>query len=63
MQVKRLSAAKYLKMIVDTGLLKKIKISRTNYYVNVKLIDLFVNHRGVVDSDSESIESVHENAD
>lgn len=41
--VKRLTAAKYLDMLVEMQLLKKIKVGRDNYYLNTKLIDLFMN--------------------
>ena len=40
MMVQRQTASKYLDMIVDTGLLSKIKLGRSNYYMNKKLIDL-----------------------
>ena len=58
--VQRKAAAKYLDMIVASGLMEKIKIGRTNYYMNTKLIELFVNHVTILNSDIESIESVHE---
>lgn len=45
MQVGRQSATKYLNMIVETGLIKKEKIGRTNYYVNEKLTNLFLNYQ------------------
>lgn len=60
MMVQRKAAAKYLDMIVASGLMEKIKIGRTNYYMNTKLIELFVNHVTILNSDIESIESVHE---
>ena len=44
LQISRNSASKYLNIIVEAGLLKKIKIWKTNYYLNTKLVDLFVNH-------------------
>ncbi len=44
MSVQRKTASKYLKMIVDAGLLEKIKIGKENYYVNKRLFDLFINH-------------------
>lgn len=43
LQVQRKTATKYLEKIVETGILKKVKIWKTNYYMNTKLIDLFVN--------------------
>ena len=44
MSVSRPTAAKYLDTIVKIGLLDKVKVGRSNYYVNQKLVDLFVNH-------------------
>lgn len=45
--VKRLTAAKYLDMLVaeehGVKLLQKVKIGRENYYLNTRLIDLFMN--------------------
>ncbi len=43
MAVGRKAAARYLDIIVDTGLLYKEKIINTNYYINTKLISLFIN--------------------
>ena len=63
MQVHRLTATKYLNMIVDIdkGLLSKIKVGRTNYYVNDKLVELFVNvnQNNIDDETTDSIESIH----
>ena len=47
MSVQRLTATKYLDKIVDLGLLNKVKVGRTNYYINQKLVDLFVNHEKI----------------
>ncbi len=44
MSVSRPTAAKYLDAIVKLGLLEKVKVGRSNYYVNQKLVDLFINH-------------------
>lgn len=43
MMVSKKTATKYLDKIVEVGLLNKVKIWRTNYYINVPLIDLFLN--------------------
>jgi Fic family protein len=60
MMVQRKTAGKYLDMIVETGLLRKIKLGRSNYYINVRLMDLFIT-QGLEDGDQiESIESIHE---
>lgn len=61
MGVKRKSATKYLDQIVDTGLLTKIKVGRTNYYVNSGLVNLFMTNASMPsDNLSTTIESVHE---
>ena len=41
--VSRDTAAKYLENIVELGLLDKRKLGRENYYINKKLMDLFLN--------------------
>ena len=38
--VTRLTATKYLDQLTATGLLRKEKLGRNNYYVNVALFDL-----------------------
>ena len=43
MQVQRKTGAKYLEMIVGTGLLSKVKIGRENFYINNRLYQLFLN--------------------
>jgi Fic family protein len=60
--VKRLTAAKYLDMLVNEEygmqLLEKIKIGRENYYLNTRLIDLFMNFSmSELDDDTETIAS------
>lgn len=44
MMVGRQTAAKYLDKIVDEGLLQKLKMGRDNYYVNIRFMELFMNH-------------------
>ena len=56
--VQRKTATKYLDMIVDTGLLQKVRLGRSNYYINTKLMDLFIHHRIDENNDTETIESV-----
>ncbi len=43
MNLERQTASKYLDKIVDLGLLKKLRIGRSNYYINVQLTELFIN--------------------
>jgi len=59
MMVQRNAAAKYLNKIVKQGLLEKIKIGRENYYINVELMNLFLNHSHIETSVS-TIESITE---
>lgn len=42
LSVSRLTAAKYLDQLVELNLLKKEKISRSNYYINQPLLALFI---------------------
>lgn len=57
MMVLRKTATKYLNMIVNTGLLHKVKIGKTNYYINTALVELFINRAKAI-ADIETIESV-----
>ena len=43
LEVTRLTATKYLEQLVSAGLVSKIKIGTSNYYINQKLVDLFIN--------------------
>lgn len=61
MMVQRKTAAKYLDKIVGAGLLEKVKLGRSNYYINKELMTLFISQpmngsKGVL----ESVESVQE---
>lgn len=58
MMVQRKTAAKYLDKIVETGLLEKVKKGRENYYINVKLCNLFLNYSDITDQRTSTIESV-----
>ena len=58
MQVARTTASKYLDMIVKTGLVEKVKVGKSNYYFNTKLIDLFLNYNSAETNNTESIESI-----
>lgn len=50
--VNRKTASKYLKLLVDNGYLKLIKIGTSNFYLNEPLFDLFINaHHGKDDFD------------
>lgn len=60
MMVQRKTATKYLDMIVNAGLLEKIKMGRSNYYINMKLMELFLNHSSKIEQEHEQIESVLE---
>ncbi len=58
MMIERKTATKYLEKIVQTGLLLKVKVWRTNYYINTALVDLFLNKEVVSQKEFETIESV-----
>jgi Fic family protein len=45
MQVRRKTAAKYLQMMVEAGLLLKVKVGRSNYFINQKLVELLMDNR------------------
>lgn len=57
MMVLRKTAAKYLDIIVNAGLLHKVKIGKTNYYINTELVELFINRAEVV-ANVDTVESV-----
>lgn len=61
MMVQRKTAAKYLEKIVQAGLLEKMKLGRSNYYINKELLDLFISLPANENEMSvEPIESVKE---
>ena len=43
LMVTRQTASKYLDKIVELGLLQKLKVGRSNYYINDRLAELFIN--------------------
>lgn len=62
MQISRQTASKYLDRIVALGLLEKEKMGKENYYINTRLMDLFMEFGKYEPSDTTtSIESVHVN--
>lgn len=61
MLVERKTASKYLNKIVEVGLLQKERIGKVNYYINVGLMDLFLNHNKTSLENTPSIESVSDN--
>ena len=58
LMVKRKTAAKYLDMIVDAGLLTKKKVVVTNYYINTELVNLFTGYDERNGFDEPPIETV-----
>lgn len=53
LNVSRPTATRYLNGLVETGLINKIKIGRIHYYINIPLMELFMNV-----SDSNDIVSI-----
>lgn len=43
LMVSRITANRYLNILIETGLLERIKIGRAYYYINVPLMNLFMN--------------------
>ncbi len=58
MMVQRKTAAKYLDKIVEVGLLEKVKRGRENYYINVKLCNLFLYYNELSEQKTDTIESI-----
>lgn len=48
--ISRPTASRYLEIIVKLGLLDRLKVKKTNYYINRKLTDLLINHAELEDS-------------
>lgn len=61
MMVQRKTAAKYLDKIVSLGLLEKVKMGRSNYYINTALMSLFMSQGEKTGTPVEAIESVNPN--
>ena len=62
MQVSRQTASKYLDRIVALGLLKKEKMGKENYYINTRLMNLFIEFgKYKATEPAEVIESFHVN--
>lgn len=53
LDVSRATVTRYLNGLVETGLVDKVKIGRTHYYINIPLMTLFMSV-----SDSETTKSV-----
>ena len=47
--ISRPTASRYLEIIVKLGLLDRVKVKKTNYYINRKLTDLLINHAELED--------------
>lgn len=61
LEISRPTATRYLNGLVETGLVNKVKIGRTHYYMNIPLMNLFLSVSDYDKSDNTvSIESVSE---
>ncbi len=59
MLISRQTAASYLNRIVDLGLLQKERLGKENYYINIELMNLFIDFGGRdMPKNSEIIESL-----
>lgn len=60
MQVSRQTAAKYLDRLASLGLLQKERMGKENYYINTKLMELFLTFSDQQEADNtDGVESVH----
>lgn len=60
MQVSRQTAAKYLDRLASLGLLQKGRMGKENYYINTKLMELFLTFSEQQEADNtDGVESVH----
>ena len=60
MQVSRQTAAKYLDRLASLGLLQKERMGKENYYINTKLMELFITFSEQQEADNtDGVESVH----
>lgn len=48
--ISRPTASRYLEIIVKLGLLDRVKVKKTYYYINRKLTDLLINHAKLEDN-------------
>ena len=60
MMVQRKTATKYLDTMVEEGLLEKVKIWKTNYYINTPLVHLFTSQETPEVNPQTVVESVYE---
>jgi len=59
LHVSRVTATKYLNLMVSNNMLNRIKMGKSNFYLNSELTRLFINHSDNKNVDSfESIESI-----
>lgn len=59
-QVSRQTAAKYLDRLASLGLLQKERMGKENYYINTKLMELFLTFSEQQEADNtDGVESVH----
>lgn len=60
MQVSRQTAAKYLDRLASLGLLQKERMGKENYYINTKLMEIFLTFSEQQEADNtDGVESVH----
>lgn len=60
MQVSRQTAAKYLDRLASLGLLQKERMGKENYYINTRLMELFLTFSEQQEADNtDGVESVH----
>lgn len=59
LMVSRVTANRYLNSLLDTGLVDRVKLGKAYYYMNIPLINLFMNvSEAAADNSEMSIESI-----
>ena len=58
LNVSRVTAAAYLNKLVSNGLLEKLKLGHSNFYLNTALTHILIEHSPKADDHFERIESI-----
>lgn len=60
LMVSRVTASRYLNSLLETGLIERVKVGKAFYYMNIPLMDLFINATQLSEENVMPIESVTE---
>ncbi|MEW6773682.1 MAG: Fic family protein [Bacteroidota bacterium] len=59
LNITRLTATKYLELLVEKGFLKKQKIGKSNFYINEPLFNLFKDGPSFIEKSDDSIKNIY----